>query len=239
MFATHEWSVGQQVGSSVHISLKTGATICKHKVARINPAIKERADRIIQMLLERNLIEISKSPWASRIIFVEKAPEEKPVTNAQQIAGKKQNHKLPRKLRLVCDFRHLNARIKQINTNWPNPTIFQMLSELHGARYVSIVDISQGFFHYKLDESSKQLTAFQYGPNVFSFNRLPQGLTISSKIMSYKMAKFVRTHALQGILVYIDNIVIEGPTLEIYKQRLEAFFRACVKDMSLFGLCLT
>ena len=230
MFATHEWSVGQQVGSSVHISLKTGATICKHKVARINPAIKERADRIIQMLLERNLIEISKSPWASRIIFVEKAPEEKPVTNAQQIAGKKQNHKLPRKLRLVCDFRHLNARIKQINTNWPNPTIFQMLSELHGARYVSIVDISQGFFHYKLDESSKQLTAFQYGPNVFSFNRLPQGLTISSKIMSYKMAKFVRTHALQGILVYIDNIVIQGPTLEIYKQRLEAFFRACVKD---------
>ena len=44
------------------------------------------------------------------------------------------------------------------------------------------------------------------------------------------MAKFVRTHALQGVLVYIDNIVIEGPTLEIYKQRLEAFFRACVKD---------
>ena len=46
------------------------------QICQISPAIKERADRIIAMLLERNLISISKFPWSRRVLFVENAAEE-------------------------------------------------------------------------------------------------------------------------------------------------------------------
>ena len=162
MFSTAEWSVGKQAGSSIHISLKTGATICRQRIGRINPAIKDRADKIIAMLLERNLISISKSPWSSRVLFVEKAAEEELITDANPLPGQKQEANKQRKLRLVVNFRHLNSRIKALNTCWPSPTIFQMLGKLDNAQFVSTMDISQGFFHYALDKSSKYLTAFAY-----------------------------------------------------------------------------
>ena len=230
MFSSDEWSVGKQAGSSIHISLKTHATICRQKISRINPAIKERADKIISMLLERQLISISKSPWSSRVLFVEKAPEEVLITNKNRLPGQKQDASRERKLRLVIDFRHLNSRIKQINTSWPSPTVFQMLSELHSASFVSTLDISQGFFHYKLDDKSKHLTAFTYGDTVYHFERLPQGLSVSSKIMQYKMVSFIRKNNLQGISVYIDNLVLHAETKEDYMQRLECLFKACVAE---------
>ena len=105
-----------------------------------------------------------------------------------------------------------------------------MLGQLHNARFVSTMDISQGFFHYALDKSSKYLTAFAYGDAVYQFERLPQGLNCSSRLMQYKMSSFVKKHRLHGVSIYIDNILLYAATLEEYKQRLEALFRACVKD---------
>ena len=139
------------------------------------------------------------------MLFVEKAAEEELITDAYQLPGQKQDANKQRKLRLVVDFRHVNSRIKALNTCWPSPTIFQMLGQLHNARFVSTMDISQGFFHYALDKSSKHLTAFAYGDAVFQFERLPQGLSCSSKLMQYKMCSFVKKHQLQGVSIYIDN----------------------------------
>ena len=89
---------------------------------------------------------------------MEKAAEEELITDVNQLPGQKQDTNKQRKLRLVVDFRHVNSRIKALNTCWPSPTIFQMLGQLHNARFVSTMDISQGFFHYALDESSKNIS---------------------------------------------------------------------------------
>ena len=181
------------------------------------------------MLLDRNLIEISKSPWSSRLLFVEKAPEDRKILDNDGIPGQKLEGK-PAKLRLVVDFRNVNSKLKQLNSNWPAPTIKDILNELHEAAYLSTLDVTQGFFSYPITESSKQYTAFTYGDTVLQFRRLPQGLSISSKIMQFKMKSFQFKHQLKGVTVYIDNILLFGPTKEIYEQRLEAFFKACVSE---------
>ena len=150
MFSSNDWSVGDKSGSSVPITVRTNATVCRQKTNKINSRIKERADKIISTLLQRKLIQVSKSPWNSRVLFVEKQPENVHISGGKNISGQKENPAIQRKLRLVVDFRFLNSRIKEINTAWPSPTVFEMLNTLHNARFISTKDITQGFFHFCL-----------------------------------------------------------------------------------------
>ena len=229
MFSAHDWSVGDKTGSSVPITVRTNATVCRQKTNKINPKIKERADEIIGTLLERKLIAISKSPWNSRVLFVEKQPDNVHITANKGIAGQKENPANQRKLRLVVDYRFLNTRIKEINTSWPSPTVFDMLNTLHEARYISTMDITQGFFHFRLNKDARKYTAFSWNSTVYEFLRLPQGLKISSAIMQSKMCQFVRKYKLLGTEIYIDNLILHSTSKEEYKKRLEELFSACVQ----------
>ena len=70
MFSSHDWSIGDKSGSTVPLTVRTNA-VCRQKTNKINPQIKERADEIISTLLQRKLIQVSKSPWNSKVLFVE------------------------------------------------------------------------------------------------------------------------------------------------------------------------
>ena len=229
MFSSHDWSVGNKSGSSVPLTVRTNATVCRQKTNKINPRIKERADEIISTLLQRKLIQVSKSPWNSRVLFVEKQPENVHISGNKNIAGQKENPAIQRKLRLVVDYRFLNSRIKEINTAWPSPTVFEMLNTLHNARFLSTMDITQGFFHFCLSENARKYTAFSWNSTVYEFLRLPQGLRISSAIMQSKMCQFVRKYGLLGTEIYIDNLILHATTKQEYKNRLESLFNACVQ----------
>ena len=206
IFSLDQWDVGSQNGSSVHFQVRDQATICHQRATKINPKIKQQADDIISMLLSRKLIQISKSPWSSRVLFVQKAPEDASIKD-EGVPGEKCLDK-PRRLRIVVDFRFVNTRLLPLNTCFPSPTIMDILTSLHSASYVSITDVSQGFWHFKISTECRGLTAFTYGDVNYEFLRLPQGLSISSKIMQYKIKKFISKYNLQGCLAYIDNIII-------------------------------
>ena len=250
IFSTHDWDVGTHRGSEISFQVKTNCTVHCEKYVKINPKVKDRADEIIAMLLSRNLIEVSNSPWSSRVLFVEKAPEDKKIITQADIPGQKMLHKSS-KLRMVVDFRNLNGKLKQLNSCWPAPTIKDILGELHNATYLSTLDITQGFWSYPIKNESRKYTAFIYNDCVYHFRRLPQGLSISSKCMQFKMKSFVLRHNLKNCTVYIDNVLIWGESREDYINNLISFFQACategiklkyhkchhfiVKDFILFG----
>ena len=87
MFSSHDWSVGFKSGSSIPITVRTNATVCRQKTNKINPRIKDRADEIISTLMQRKLIQISKSPWNFRVLFVEKQPENVHISGNENIAA--------------------------------------------------------------------------------------------------------------------------------------------------------
>ena len=60
IFSQDKWEFGSQQGSSVHFDVRTNATVCHQKFYKINPAIKEDADKIINMLLSHKLIQVIK-----------------------------------------------------------------------------------------------------------------------------------------------------------------------------------
>ena len=91
------------------------------------------------------------------------------------------------------------------------------------------MDITQGFFHFRLSENARKYTAFSWNSTVYEFLRLPQGLRSSSAIMQSKMCQFVRKYGLLGTEIYIDNLILHANTKQEYKNRLESLFNACVQ----------
>merc|ERR1711888_80824 len=174
----------------------------------------------------RNLISISKSPWSSRVLFVPKKPAEKQQKDADKIIPGERQLVKP-KLRMVIDFRYINSKLKVLNTHWVLPSIQDILGELHSAQYVTTIDICSGFWHFSLSKKCKKFTAFVFNDITYECNRLPQGLSIASKVMQYKMRCFILKYNLLGVTIYVDNIIIFAPDLETYKLRLLALFQAC------------
>ena len=229
IFTNTEFNPGTAIGSEVNFEVRSNATIINQRFNRLNPRIKEEAVQIIDTLLSRRLIELSDSPWSSRLVFVHKQQEEAQLKDGNNIAGVKQKN-AKRKLRLVIDLRDINRRLKSINTTWVPPTIWSIIDRLHSASFVSLMDINSGFWHFPLSKESRKLTAFNFMDFRYQCTRLPQGLKISSSVMQKKMMSFIVRNKLQGLIIYIDNIICIGSTQEEYKKNLSNFFQACSKD---------
>ena len=69
--------------------------------------------------------------------------------------------KKDRCLHFCINFRCLNARTKK--DSYPLPQIQEVLESLVGAGHFSCLDLKSGFWQIKMDEASKQYTAFTVG----------------------------------------------------------------------------
>ena len=70
-----------------------------------------------------------------------------------------------KKARSLCfciDFSHLNAHIRK--DSYPLPGIQKALESLVSAGHFSCLDLKSGFWHIKMDELSKQYTAYCWQP---------------------------------------------------------------------------
>ena len=234
IFNSEEFSPGKYRGSEVHFSLKENATIINQRFQRVNPAILEDAQIIINNLLKRGLIAVSDTPYSSRVLFVRKAAPEiqkRDLKDGQDfVPGEKIHSKQKRKLRMVIDMRFINERLKTSHTTWVTPSIWCLLADFQDIQYISSIDLNSGFWHFPLSKKCSQYTGFDFNGVRYICLRMPQGLRISSTVMMSKMKKFIIRHNLVGIKIYIDNILVIGKTLKEYKDNLEAFFKACLEE---------
>lgn len=104
---------------------------------RASPRQKEVATKIIEELLENNIIQPSLSPWAAPIVLVKKKSGED---------------------RLCIDYRKLNAVTKK--DSFPLPRIDDVLDLLQGQKYFSTLDLASGYWQIEMDRDSKEKTAF-------------------------------------------------------------------------------
>lgn len=108
----------------------------------------------VQKLLDHGWIRKSTSPYSSPVVCVRK----KDMT-----------------LRLCVDFRGLNR--KTIPDRHPLPRIQDLLDNLGGNSWFSILDQGSAYHQGFVDEGSKHLTAFSTPWGLYEWNRLPFGLT--------------------------------------------------------------
>ena len=178
----------------------------------MTPHKSDACRKEIETLLEYDMIEPSKSPWACGVVMAKKKGDQ---------------------LRFCCDFRYLNS--VTVKDAYPIPRIDESLSKLGDAKFFTTLDLGSAFWQVPLRKQDRDKTGFACELGLFQWKRMPFGLCNATATFQRLMA-----HALIGVtkkygnlvMCYVDDVVIATPTLEDHIERLDEVF-ACMKRSGL------
>lgn len=196
VFSTEEWDVGLAKGVEHHIRL-TDETPFRERSRRISPADLDDLRRHLQGLLAAGVIKESRSPYASPIV----------------LARKKSGQ-----LRMCVDYRTLNRRT--IPDQYTVPRIDDALDCLTGSKWFSVLDLRSGYYQIPMAEEDEEKTAFICPLGFYQFERMPQGITGAPATFQRLMEKAVGDMHLLEVIVYLDDLIVFGKTLDEHEQRL-------------------
>ncbi|PIO32203.1 hypothetical protein AB205_0160660 [Aquarana catesbeiana] len=170
----------------------------RERVKRIPLGDLEDLREQLAELKRTGIIKESRSPYASPIVVV-----------------KKKNGSL----RLCIDYRTLNRLT--IPDQYTTCCIEDALQSLSGVKWFSVLDLKSGYYQIPMGPEDKEKTAFITPVGFYEFNRMPQGLSGAPATFQQLMEKTVGDMNLIEVLVYLDDIIVFGRTVEEHEERLE------------------
>ncbi|KAE8276918.1 Retrovirus-related Pol polyprotein from transposon opus Protease [Larimichthys crocea] len=196
VFSTHEFDVG--CCKSTHHTIKTTEDKpFRERSRRLPPADVEALRIHLSQLKDAGIITESRSPYASPIVVV-----------------RKKNGKI----RMCVDFRTLNRRT--IPDQYTVPRIEDALTCLNGSKWFSVLDLRSGYYQVPMNEADKEKTAFICPVGFYQFERMPQGVSGAPATFQRIMEQTVGDMNLLEVLVYLDDLIVFGATLEEHEARL-------------------
>ena len=109
--------------------------------------------KLVESMLDNNVIEPSNGPWASPIVLVKKKDGS---------------------TRFCVDFRQLNSVTRK--DAHPIPRIDETLDALRGACWFSTLDLASGYWQVKIAPEDREKTAFTTPYGLYQFCVMPFGL---------------------------------------------------------------
>ena len=135
--------------------------------------------------LAKGFIELSKSPFASPVLFARKGDGS---------------------LRFCVDYRKLNALTKK--NRYPLPLIDETLARLSRAKIFTKLDIRQAFHRIRISPDSEELTAFRTRYGLFQYRVMPFGLTNGPATFQSHINDALRDLLDITCTAYLDDILI-------------------------------
>ncbi|XP_055623701.1 uncharacterized protein K02A2.6-like [Toxorhynchites rutilus septentrionalis] len=120
-------------------------------------------------------------------------------------------------IRLCINMRYPNQAIQR--EHYPLPLIDTLLNKLKGAVVFSSIDITSAYYHVELHPTSREITTFMTGRGLMRFKRLMFGINCAPELFQRIMCGMFA--GIEGVVVYIDDIVVWGSTLEEHDERLQ------------------
>ncbi|XP_062556644.1 uncharacterized protein K02A2.6-like [Armigeres subalbatus] len=120
-------------------------------------------------------------------------------------------------VRICINMRHPNKAIQR--EHYPLPVINTFLNKLKGSVFYSRLDITFAYHHVELHPESRGVTTFMSGMGLMRFKRLMFGINCVPEIFQRIMTNMLS--GIEGVMVYIDDVVVSGRTLEEHDRRLE------------------
>jgi hypothetical protein len=190
------------------IKLKPGAQPQYESPRRCGPAEMKELQRQIQYLLSVGYIRPSQSAWGAPIQFVPKP------------GGK---------LRMVTDFRKLNATCQKMNGGLPKiADIFDLVGQPKN-KYFTKLDLRWGYWNVLLTEESQERSTISTPLGSYDFLVLQFGLNGAVSTFQNMMQQILRPFLTKFCMVYIDDVIIYSESLEEHLKHIELILDALNK----------
>ena len=184
---------GPPVKLKVHNNAKP-----KFYKARSAPfSLKSKIEAGLDSLQSKGIISpVKYSAWAAQIV---------PVL--------KKNGKV-----CICGDYKLTINQASPTETYPLPLIDELFLSMSGGKYFSKLDLENTYLQLPLDPTLKQLVTIDTHRGLFQYNRLPYGVASAPAVFQRHMEMLLQ--GLEGVCVYLDDIVVAGRTLDEHHQRL-------------------
>ena len=170
---------------------------------RHNLGFTQKINEAVEKHVEAGHLTPSNSPWAFPIVPVPKPDKT---------------------VRLCVDYRPLNKTTR--NDPFPTGNLQEVLDNLAGANYFSVIDLAQGYLQVPLAEKDRPKTAFRSPTGFWEWTRRPYGLKGSPATFSRLMHKVLGHIPPSRLALYMDDICIITKTFEEHLVNLQEVFDA-------------
>lgn len=185
------------------IRLKPGSASIKQRYRPRNPAMQAVIDREVEEMEREGVIEKSCSPWSSPVVIVKKKD------------GKN---------RFCIDYRRVNEVTEP--DAYPLPQITATLDKLRGARYLTTLDLRNGYWQVPLSRDSRPITAFTVpGKGLYQFRVMPFGLHSAPATFQRLLDAVLGPEMEPHVFVYLDDIIILNRTFDEHLRTLSEVFQ--------------
>ena len=89
---------------------------------------------------------------------------------------------------------------------------------MSGGKYFSKLDLRDAYLQLPLDTASKQYVTINTHRGLFQYNRLPFGVASAPAIFQHHMEVILQ--GLDGVSIYLDDILVAGRTFDEHLSRL-------------------
>lgn len=169
---------------------------------RVSQKEREIIDEQIKDMLQNDIIRPCHSPWSSPIVLVKKKDGS---------------------VRFCVNYKKLNNVTKK--SNYPIPNIDDIMTYFGGAKYFSCLDMFSGYFQVKVEENSKQYTAFvAQGHGSYEFNVLSFGLCNGPSTFQALADEVFQGMKWKDVVIYLDDILVFSKTKDEHLQKLRRVF---------------
>jgi hypothetical protein len=159
---------------------------------RMNLQKQKIEEEEVAKMLDKGVIEPSRSPWASPIV----------------LATKKDGT-----TRFCIDYRRLNE--VTVKDSFPLPRIDDTLDSLKGSMYFSTLDLASGYWQIEMNPQDIEKTAFITRQGLFQWKVMPFGLCNAPATFQRLMQVVLHKLNWKQCLVYIDDIIIYGSSFDV------------------------
>jgi len=151
----------------------------------------EALRKYLDDMLKQGKISPSKSPSGTPILFVPKPDG---------------------RLRIVVDYRGLNK--VTIHNKYPIPLMTELRDQVRDAQIFTKLDLKNGFHLIRVRKGDEWKTAFRTRYGHYQYRVMPFGLVNAPATFQTMMNEILREFLDQGVVVYIDDILIYSKTVE-------------------------